>query len=195
MAKTRILLADGHRLVAEGLRSLLEPDFELVAIVEDGRSTKEAAAILALPAIGPRFSFFTVTLTLALFPGFFMEKFVAELKRVLTFKDDTNEGDLVIVAAKEPQLLVYGVVGPIERDETRRDEWWHVTLYLLGIPLQTVVWTLREPQFTGKEIFTMAGNPHFIKAVSLPKTAEPEHSKKDQPGKKTARISKLTKIK
>ena len=43
MAKTRILLADDHRLVAEGLRSLLEPDFELVAIVEDGRALLEAA--------------------------------------------------------------------------------------------------------------------------------------------------------
>ena len=43
MAKIRILLADDHRLVAEGLRSLLEPDFELVAIVEDGRALLEAA--------------------------------------------------------------------------------------------------------------------------------------------------------
>ena len=31
-----------------------------------------------------------------------MEKLVAELKRILTFKEDTNEGDLVIVAAEEP---------------------------------------------------------------------------------------------
>ena len=56
-----------------------------------------------------------------------MEKLVAELKRILTFKEDTNEGDLVIVAAEEPQLLVYAMVGPIERDETRKDAWWHVT--------------------------------------------------------------------
>ncbi len=36
--KPRILLADDHRIVAEGLRSLLEPEFELVGIVEDGRA-------------------------------------------------------------------------------------------------------------------------------------------------------------
>ena len=78
-----------------------------------------------------------------------MERLVAELKRSLSFKDDTNEGDLVVVAAREPQLLIYALVGPIERDETRRDEWWHVTLHLLSMPIQTVVWTLREPQFTG----------------------------------------------
>ena len=37
MKRARVLLADDHRIVAEGLRSLLEPEFELVDIVEDGR--------------------------------------------------------------------------------------------------------------------------------------------------------------
>ena len=41
--KPRILLADDHRLIAEGLRSLLEPEFELVGIVEDGRALLAAA--------------------------------------------------------------------------------------------------------------------------------------------------------
>ena len=36
-------MADDHRMVAEGLRSLLEPAFELVEIVEDGRQLVEAA--------------------------------------------------------------------------------------------------------------------------------------------------------
>jgi len=43
MKRPRILLADDHRIVAEGLRSLLEPEFELVAIVEDGRALLDAA--------------------------------------------------------------------------------------------------------------------------------------------------------
>ncbi len=43
MKKTRILLADDHRIVAEGMRSLLEPEFELVGIVEDGRALLDAA--------------------------------------------------------------------------------------------------------------------------------------------------------
>ena len=38
MKKARVLLADDHRILAEGLRSLLEPEFELVEIVEDGRA-------------------------------------------------------------------------------------------------------------------------------------------------------------
>ena len=43
MKKPRILLADDHRMVAEGLRGLLEQDYDLVGIVEDGRALLEAA--------------------------------------------------------------------------------------------------------------------------------------------------------
>ncbi len=43
MKRPRILLADDHRMVAEGLRSLLTTDFELLDIVEDGRALVAAA--------------------------------------------------------------------------------------------------------------------------------------------------------
>jgi DNA-binding NarL/FixJ family response regulator len=46
VTRLRVLLADDHRLVAEGLKSLLEPEFELVGIVEDGRALVEQAALL-----------------------------------------------------------------------------------------------------------------------------------------------------
>ena len=46
MTRAKILLADDHRIVAEGLRGLLEPDFELVGIVEDGRAMLEAVGKL-----------------------------------------------------------------------------------------------------------------------------------------------------
>jgi DNA-binding NarL/FixJ family response regulator len=42
----RVLLADDHVLVAEGIQKLLEPEFELVGIVADGRSLITAAAKL-----------------------------------------------------------------------------------------------------------------------------------------------------
>lgn len=38
MKKTRVLLADDHKIVLEGLRGLLEPEFELVGTVENGRA-------------------------------------------------------------------------------------------------------------------------------------------------------------
>jgi DNA-binding NarL/FixJ family response regulator len=41
-----VLLADDHRVVAEGLRGLLEPYFEVVGIVPDGRELLAAAKTL-----------------------------------------------------------------------------------------------------------------------------------------------------
>jgi len=43
MRRPRVLLADDHKIVTEGLRSLLEPEFELVGVVEDGRALVAAA--------------------------------------------------------------------------------------------------------------------------------------------------------
>lgn len=43
MNRTRVLLADDHRLVAEGLKRLLEPEFDLVGSVEDGPALLAAA--------------------------------------------------------------------------------------------------------------------------------------------------------
>lgn len=43
MKKTRVLLADDHKIILEGLRGLLEPEFEIVGNVEDGRALVEAA--------------------------------------------------------------------------------------------------------------------------------------------------------
>lgn len=43
MTRPRVLLADDHRMVSEGLRSLLADEFELVDIVEDGRAMVAAA--------------------------------------------------------------------------------------------------------------------------------------------------------
>ena len=40
--KPRVLVADDHRIVAEGLRGLLEPRYELLEVVEDGRALLEA---------------------------------------------------------------------------------------------------------------------------------------------------------
>lgn len=43
MSRPRVLLADDHRVVAEGLSRLLADDFELVGMVEDGRALLVAA--------------------------------------------------------------------------------------------------------------------------------------------------------
>jgi len=44
MRRVSVLLADDHRIVAEGLKKLLEPEFELVGVVEDGFALLKVAA-------------------------------------------------------------------------------------------------------------------------------------------------------
>jgi DNA-binding NarL/FixJ family response regulator len=46
MKRPRVLLADDHRVVAEGLRGLLGPHFDVVGIVSDGRELLSAAKTL-----------------------------------------------------------------------------------------------------------------------------------------------------
>ena len=43
MNRPRVLLADDHRMVAEGVKRLLEEEFELIGVVEDGRQLVETA--------------------------------------------------------------------------------------------------------------------------------------------------------
>ena len=47
MSRARVLLADDHKIITEGLRVLLEPEFELVGIVEDGRELLARAGELS----------------------------------------------------------------------------------------------------------------------------------------------------
>jgi len=47
MPRARVLLADDHAAVAEHLRAVLEPDFDVIAIVGDGDALLAAADTLA----------------------------------------------------------------------------------------------------------------------------------------------------
>jgi hypothetical protein len=96
-----------------------------------------------------------------------MQKIVDELKKVLPFKNTTDIGDIIVIAAKEPQMLIYAHIDGIERDTGRKDEWWHVHMSMLSIPLQKVTWTLRTEQISGQEIFTMGGEERFIQAIEF----------------------------
>jgi hypothetical protein len=121
-----------------------------------------------------------------------MQKTIEELKQLVPLKDTTDIGDIVLIVAKEPQLLVYAYVGEIERDTSRRDEWWHVHLTMLTIPLQKLTWTLRTEQMTGQEIFTMGGEERFVKAVDFKGR---EDSGKARVTKSTKKVSTLKRVK
>lgn len=46
MSRTRVLLADDHTLLLDGLRKVLEADFDLVGVASNGKELVEAAAAL-----------------------------------------------------------------------------------------------------------------------------------------------------
>lgn len=94
-----------------------------------------------------------------------MDTFVNELKKLFSLKDTTTVGDIVILASVEPKMLLYALVTSVNPDPGRKKSWWNVTMQVLTIPPREIVWTLREPQFTGQEIFTFDGVEHFMKAV------------------------------
>lgn len=121
-----------------------------------------------------------------------MQKIVEELKQLIPFKDTTDRGDIILIVAQEPQLLVYAHVDDIERDTSRRDEWWHIHLTMLSIPMQKLTWTLRTDQMTGKEIFTMGGEERFVKAVEF---REQSDSVKPAIAKSKKKISTLKRVK
>lgn len=93
-----------------------------------------------------------------------IEKIVHDLHKVFVFKNTTQVGDIVLIVAEQ---IMYAMVTGIERDETRKDEWWQVSLQLLILPPQKTIWTMRMPQFTGQEIFTMGGKEQFVKAIDF----------------------------
>jgi hypothetical protein len=115
-----------------------------------------------------------------------MEKIVKELNKLVKFKDTVGVGDIVLIVAKKPQMLVYGLITDISRDETKHDEWWHVSMHILSLPPRKVIWTLRTPQMTGQEIFTMDGEERFMKAIDF-------DTKEKQPSKKAVKKEGKTK--
>ena len=96
-----------------------------------------------------------------------MEDLIQELKQLLLFKDTTVEGDIVILASAEPKMLIYALITAIEPDPQKKRSWWNVSMQVLTLPPRKVIWTLREPQFTGQEVFTFDDVEHFMKAIDF----------------------------
>ncbi len=96
-----------------------------------------------------------------------MEKLVEELKKLVEFKEDIDSHDVVLIAAENPQMLAFAVITDIVRDTSRKDSWWHVSMRMLSVPLQSVTWTLRTEQMCGREIFTMGGDKRFMAPVRI----------------------------
>ena len=118
-----------------------------------------------------------------------MEKIVNDLKKIVSFKDTVEIGDIVLIAAQKPQMLVYALVSDMVRDDAKRDEWWHVSMHILSLPPRKVTWTLRTEQMSGHEIFTMDGEDRFMKAVVFDTKRRPvkDDTKQEKKGKGSLR--------
>ena len=125
-----------------------------------------------------------------------MEELVQKLKKIVPFKESTVVGDILLLASHDPQMVVYALVKNIEPDPSRKGAWWHITMHVLAVPPKEVVWTLREPQFTGQEIFTFGGVEHFMKSIHVsfssvsPDPADKDNTKSNSPSRKRLRIVK-----
>ena len=96
------------------------------------------------------------------------EKNIAELKKNILIKNDTNEKDLIILAM--PDMIMYGFVHEIVRDQAvKTGTWWHVTFTLLVVPLMTTTLIMRTEQMTGQETFTVNGEDRFFAALDIDK--------------------------
>ena len=122
-----------------------------------------------------------------------IEKIVNDLKNIFVFKETTQAGDIVLIVAER---IMYAMVTGIERDYAKKEEWWQVNMQLLTIPPQKIAWTLRTPQFTGQEIFTMGGEERFVKAIDFgggSDLAQKKSGGQTGPGKKKGSFLKVIK--
>ena len=98
------------------------------------------------------------------------------------------EGEIVLIYYKD-QPTTYARIESIEPDIKKG--WYQVTLLLLSIPTQTVIWILRESYIDG-EPFTMGGMPMRLEEVkrSLIKreTEGPIRSKEKKGPKKPGKV-------
>ena len=124
-----------------------------------------------------------------------METLVKDLQKLVPFKDTIETGDIVLIAAQKPQMLVYGLIDDIVRDETKHDEWWHVSMHILSLPPRKITWTLRTPQMTGLEIFTMDGEERFMKAVRFDTEEKQPQKHMTNSGQQSKKKSSLRRIK
>jgi len=98
----------------------------------------------------------------------------------IKFKEGLDIGDIVIIIIKE--VPVYGKIIDIVPDKIKKGGWWHITFYLLVLPLTKMTWILRDAQMTGKEVFTINGEKRFFAPVNF------EDSKRFEPKKSMLKI-------
>jgi len=93
----------------------------------------------------------------------------------------TTEKDIVLIHFEDKPLAFARIEGILP---DAKPDWYHVTLLMLQVPLQTVTWILRDVYING-ETFTMNG-----KSMRLEKVEAPPEAQVDLENEKTAKTEK-----
>lgn len=104
------------------------------------------------------------------------------------------EKDVVLIYL-EGKPLAFARIEKIAPDIKK--DWYHVTLLLLQLPLQTVTWILRSAYIDGTE-FTMGGKPMKLAPVispSEPTDPESEPRKSSRSNETAAEIISMADLK
>jgi hypothetical protein len=92
----------------------------------------------------------------------------------------TTENDVVLIYF-EDQPISFARIEDISPDV--KNDWYHVKLLLLQVPLQVVTWILRDTYINGGE-FTMEGKKIRLEKVVCPKGIQPPDKEKGIPEEK-----------
>ncbi|MDR1677501.1 MAG: hypothetical protein LBS44_03820 [Deltaproteobacteria bacterium] len=117
-----------------------------------------------------------------------VDQIVEELRLKVPFKATTNLGDVILMVRENEAGLVeimFSRILGLSPEIKHRQEWWHVDMVFLTIPLNYATLIVNADQLTGKEIFTINGRKVFLKAVdtespiedSLSETVAPAQAK------------------
>ena len=90
----------------------------------------------------------------------------------------TTENDLVLIYFEDTPL-VFARVERIVPDA--KPDWYHITLLMLQVPVQTVTWILKDIYING-ETFTMNGKQMRLEKVVAPVEPGPEGMKHKEHG-------------
>jgi len=94
----------------------------------------------------------------------------------------TREKDVVLIYFEE-NPLTFARVEEISPDIKK--DWYHVTLLILQVPLQTVSWILKNEYINGTP-FTMGGKKMQIEQVAAPEDPESPDIREEKPEKPQA---------
>jgi len=99
----------------------------------------------------------------------------------------TTENDLVLIYFEDTPL-VFARVERIVPDA--KPDWYHITLLMLQVPVQTVTWILKDIYING-ETFTMNGKQMRLEKVVAPVEPGPEDMENIEHGAPTQQDGKV----